>query len=82
MSKAKNKAIREFMTSSEFTELLDKNYTASFEDFCLDSTKAFPGLHFNAIKLPIVAESPLVYKYILVHGWALVFIPFATFFEL
>lgn len=60
ISKAKNKAIREFMTCSEFTELLDKNYIASFEDFCLDATEAFLGLHFNSIKLPIVAESSLL----------------------
>lgn len=60
LSKAKNKAIREFMTCSEFTELLDKNYIASFEDFCLDATEAFLGLHFNSIKLPIVAESSLL----------------------
>lgn len=57
MSKAKDEAIREFKTSSEFTELLDKNYVVGFEDFCQDAIKAFLGVDFTSIKLPIAAES-------------------------
>ena len=60
MSKAKDEAIREFKTSNEFIELLDKNYTAGFEDFCLDAIEAFPGVDFNSIKLPIAVESSLL----------------------
>ena len=33
LSKAKDKAIGEFKVSNEFTDLLDKNYVAGFEDF-------------------------------------------------
>ena len=60
MSKAKDEAIREFKTSNEFTELLDKNYAAGFKDFYLDATGAFLGVDFNSIKLLIAAKSSLL----------------------
>ena len=60
MSKVKDKAIREFKTLNEFTELLDKNYAASFKDFYLDATDAFPRVDFNSIKLLIAAKSSLL----------------------
>ena len=60
LNKAKDEAIGEFKVSNEFTNLLDKNYTASFEDFCQDAIEAFPRADFNSIKLPIVAESSLL----------------------
>ena len=41
-SKAKDEAIKEFKMSNEFTDLLDKNYAAGFEDFHLDAIEAFP----------------------------------------
>ena len=46
--------------SSEFTELLDKNYAAAFKDFYLDATGAFLGVDFNSIKLLIAAKSSLL----------------------
>ena len=60
MSKVKDEAIKEFKTSSEFTELLDKNYAAGFMDFYLDAIDAFPGVDFNSIKLLIAAKSSLL----------------------
>ena len=60
MSKVKDEAIKEFKTSSEFTELLDKNYAAGFKDFYLDATGAFLGVDFNSIKLLIAAKSSLL----------------------
>ena len=39
---------------------MDKNYVASFEDFCLDTTEAFPRVDFYSIKLPIAVESSLL----------------------
>lgn len=46
--------------SSGFTDLLDKNYAANFEDFHLDTTKTFPGVDFDSIKLPTIVESSLL----------------------
>ena len=53
-------AIREFKASSEFTDLLESNYVAGFEDFCMDALEHFPGMDFSPIKLRIVAESSLL----------------------
>ena len=52
-------AIKEFKVSSEFTDLLDKNYVASFEDFCLDALEHFLRVDFSLIKLHVAAESSL-----------------------
>ena len=60
LSKAKDEAIIEFRASSVFTDLLDKNYAAGFEDFRMDATEAFPRVDFNSIKFPIMAESSLL----------------------
>ena len=60
LSKAKDEAIKEFKASSVFTDLLDKNYAASFEDFRMDAIEAFHGVDFNSIKLPIATESSLL----------------------
>ena len=47
--------------SKQFTDLLDKNYAAVFEDFRLDTAENFPNLDFNAIKLNLgVATSSLL----------------------
>ena len=53
-------AIRELKVSSEFTNLLDKNYTASFEDFRMDALEHYPRMDFNPIKLRVVAKSSLL----------------------
>ena len=39
---------------------MDKNYAASFKDFYLDATDAFPRVDFNSIKLLIAAKSSLL----------------------
>ena len=48
LEKAKGDAIAEFQASKQFTDLLDKNYAAGFEDFRLDATENFPNLDFSA----------------------------------
>ena len=58
LSKSRDEVIKEFKTSSEFTDLLDKNNVASFENFRMDTIESFPGVDFDSIKLPIVARSP------------------------
>ena len=60
MRKAKDETIGEFKTSSEFIELLDKNYVAGFKDFRQDDIEAFPEVDFNSIMLPITIESSLL----------------------
>ena len=52
--------IREFKASSEFTDLLHRNYTVGFEDFCMDAIEHFPGVDFRPIKLRVAAESSLL----------------------
>ena len=57
---AKEEAIREFRTSSMFTDLLDKNYVVGFKAFCMDAIESFPVVDFSPIKLPIAVESSLL----------------------
>ena len=49
--------IREFKVSSEFTDLLDRNYAAGFEDFQMDAMEHFLGVDFSPIKLRTTAKS-------------------------
>jgi len=60
LSKARDNDIKEFKKSSEFIDLLDKNYVVGFEDFCLDAFKVFPRVDFDSIKLPIAVGSSLL----------------------
>ena len=53
-------AIWEFKASSEFTDLLDRNYVAGFEDFLMDMIEHFPGVDFSLIKLRVATESSLL----------------------
>ena len=62
LEKAKGDAVAEFQASNQFTNLLDKNYAAGFEDFRLDATKNFPKLDFSAIKLNLGALRALSSK--------------------
>ena len=57
LEKAKEDAVAEFQTSKQFTDLLDKNYVAGFEDFRLDATENFPNLDFSIIKLNLGAAT-------------------------
>ena len=60
LSKSRDEVIKEFKTSSEFTDLLDKNNVASFENFRMDTIESFPGVDFDSIKFRTVAESSLL----------------------
>ena len=63
-----DKAIKEFKTSSEFTELLDKNYATGFEDFHLDATEAFlewtliPSSFILQLRVPLSIVTSFVFK--------------------
>ena len=57
LEKAKEDAVAEFQTSKQFTDLLDKNYAAGFEDFWLDAAENFPNLDFSIIKLNLGAAT-------------------------
>ena len=52
--------IMEFKASSEFTDLLLKNYVVGFEDFRMDIIEHFHGVDFSPIKLRVVAERSLL----------------------
>ena len=61
LEKAKGDAVVEFQASKQFTDLLDKNCIAGFEDFRLDTAENFPNLDFSAIKLNLgVATNSLL----------------------
>ena len=57
LEKAKGDAVAKFQVSKQFTDLLDKNYAAGFEDFRLDAAENFPNLDFSAIKLNLGATT-------------------------
>ena len=60
LEKAQGDVVKDFRASSEFTNLLDKNYAAGFEDFRMDAMKRFPNVDFNPIKLNIGVASSLL----------------------
>ena len=51
LKKAKEDAVAEFKVSKQFTDLLDTNYAAGFEDFRMDAIENFPDIDFSSIKL-------------------------------
>ena len=57
LEKAEGDAVAEFQVSKQFTDLLDKNYVAGFEDFRLDAAENFPDLDFSSIKLNLGAAT-------------------------
>ena len=57
LEKAKGDAVAEFQASKQFTDLLDKNYAAGFEDFKLDAAENFPNLDFSAINFNLGAAT-------------------------
>ena len=57
LSKAKENAVAEFKSSKAYTDVLDRNYAASFEDFRMDTVKNFPEVDFSSIKLNLVAAT-------------------------
>ena len=54
LKKAKEDAVAEFKASKQFTDLLDTNYAAGFEDFRMDAVENFPNIDFSSIKLNLV----------------------------
>ena len=59
---AREDAVVKFRASKQFTDLLDTNYAAGFEDFRMDSMGNFPEVDFNSIKLNLDAASFLLQK--------------------
>ena len=57
LSKAKEDAMTEFKVSKQYTNLLDANYVAGFEDFRMDAMENFPEVDFSSIKLNLVAAT-------------------------
>ena len=60
LSKAREDTVVEFKASEQYTDLLDANYAAGFEDFCMDAEECFPEVDFSSIKLNISAASSLL----------------------
>ena len=60
LGEAKEANIKEFKVSNKYTDLLDKNYAARFEDFHMDALELFPEIDFSPIKLHVVAKSSLL----------------------
>ena len=57
LSKAKEGAVAEFKLSKAYTDVLDRNYAASFEDFRMDAIENFPEVDFSSIKLNLAAAT-------------------------
>ena len=61
LSKAKVDAVAEFKSSKAYTDVLDRNYAAGFEDFRMDAIKNFLEVDFSSIKLNLAtATSSLI----------------------
>ena len=57
LSKAKVDVVAEFKSSKAYTDVLDRNYAAGFEDFRMDAIKNFPEVDFSSIKLNLAAAT-------------------------
>ncbi|XP_050242519.1 uncharacterized protein LOC126691531 [Quercus robur] len=57
LSKAREDAVAEFKSSKEYTDTLDRNYAAGFEDFRMDAVENFPEVDFSTIKLNLAAAT-------------------------
>ena len=57
LSKVKEDAVVEFKASKQYTDLLDTNYVASFEDFRIDATENFLEVDFSSIKLNLATAT-------------------------
>ena len=60
LKKAKEDTVVEFRASKQFTDLLDTNYAAGFEDFCMDAMENFPKVDFSSLNLNLGATSSLL----------------------
>ena len=57
LSKEKEDAVVEFKSSKAYTDILDRNYVAGFEDFRMDAVENFPEVDFSSIKLNLAAAT-------------------------
>ena len=57
LSKAKEDTLAEFKSSKVYTDTLDCNYVAGFEDFRMDAIENFPEVDFSSIKLNLAAAT-------------------------
>ena len=62
LNKEKEDAVVEFRAFKQFTDLLDTNYTAGFEDFQMDTIENFPKVDFSSIKLNLGATTSSLLK--------------------
>ena len=57
LSSAIADAVIEFKSSKEYTNLLDTNYAAGFEDFRIEAIENFIEVEFSSIKLTLIAAT-------------------------
>ena len=57
LSNVKANAVTEFKSSKEYTNLLDANYAAGFEDFRMKDIENFLEVDFSSIKLNLTAAT-------------------------
>ena len=57
LSKAKGDAVAEFKASKQYTDILDTNFAAGFEDFKMDAIEKFPNVDFSPIILNLNAAA-------------------------
>ena len=57
LSKAREDAVAEFKSFKVYTDTLDRNYAAGFEDFRMDAIENFPEVDFSSIKLNLAAAT-------------------------
>ena len=51
LEKAKGDVVAEFKASKQYTDMLNTNYAAGFEDFRMEAMENFPKVDFSSIKL-------------------------------
>ena len=59
----KENAVAKFKASKQYTDILDTNYAAGFEDFRMDAIEKFPNVDFSSIilNLNVAATSSLLH---------------------
>ena len=57
LSKAKGDTVAEFKASKQYTDILDTNYVAGFEDFRMDAIEKFLNVDFSSIILNLNAAA-------------------------
>ena len=57
LSKVKEDGVAEFKASKQYTDILDTNYAAGFEDFKMDAIEKSPNVDFSSIILNLNAAA-------------------------